>query len=636
MCGIAGIINHRDQYNESEILNAMCGTMYHRGPDGGGIFAAPGVLLGHRRLAVIDLESGDQPLYSEDRSLALVINGEIYNFASLRRELESKGHTFATSSDSEVLLHLYEESPDTFINRLEGMFAFALWDSKKQRLILGRDRMGKKPLYYFIKKGSLVFGSELEVLKCHPDCPGTLDPEALADYFSLLYVPQPYTVYKEIYALPAAHYMIFECAAGKGTLHPYWQLDLSKKHTAPRAEIAEELRRLVTEAVRKRLVSDVPTGVFLSGGIDSNIVTGLAAELLQGNSCRAYTVGFRESRYDERALARIGAAFINGRSGGNLICKEREVDIPDFSLVEELTAHCGQPYADSSILPTALLSAFAREEITVALSGDGADELFGGYERYLAMAMAAKLEKLPRFFRRSMLQGISLFPDRGERSFSGRLRRFLRISCTEEKNRYFAILDRAPETLRRKLFSQEFYSQLCSSGAERFRRNAGTLTTRDRGEIFSEMDLHTYLPGDILPKADISSMANSLEVRSPFLDREVVEFASRIPWEMKLCGKERKSILKEAFGHLLAPEIRSAPKKGFGVPVASLLRNRWYNSAEELLFSEKLLQSGFLNPETLKTLWRQHQSGKLDHSYILWSIIIFALFLKNAVPDKGR
>ena len=629
MCGIAGIINHNNRHNEEEILAAMCGTMRHRGPDGGGTFAAPGVLLGHRRLAVIDLESGDQPLYSEDRTLALVINGEIYNFMELRSELESKGHTFGTNSDSEVLLHLYEESPENFISRLEGMFAFALWDSGRKRLILGRDRMGKKPLYYFIKNGTLVFGSELETLKCHPEFPGALDPGSLADYFSLLYIPQPRTVYKEVHALPAAHFMVFDCIAGRERLHPYWQLDFSRKHTASRAEIAEELRRLVTKAVRKRLVSDVPAGVFLSGGIDSNIVTGIAAEVLQGKPLCAYTVGFAENRYDERALARLGAAAVNARCGGNLIHREREVNIPDFSLVEELTAHCGQPWADSSILPSALLSGFAREEITVALSGDGADELFGGYERYLAMAMAAKMEKVPPFFRQAMLRGVSLFPDRGERSFSGRMRRFLRISCTAEKDRYFAVLDRAPDKLRRELFSKEFYSQLRSSGADRFRLAASPVTTGEQGESFSEMDLHTYLPGDILPKADISSMARSLEVRSPFLDREVVEFAAMIPWEMKLRNKERKSILKEAFAHLLIPEIRNAPKKGFGVPVASLLRNKWRSCTEELLFTGALQHEEFLNSATLRRLWQEHQSGRLDHSYILWSVIIFALFLRR-------
>ena len=634
MCGIAGIINHRSQYNEAEILNAMCGAMRHRGPDGYGHFEAPGILLGHRRLAVIDLTSGNQPLYSEDRSIVLVINGEIYNFRSLRRELEEKGHHFATDSDSEVLIHLYEEEGRHFVSRLEGMFAFALWDSRKRCLLLGRDRMGKKPLYYFYRKGTLVFGSELSVLKYHPDFPGALDPDALADYFSLLYVPQPYTVYKDVHVLPAACCMCFEPDREKTELFPYWALDFSQKNnSASPGELAEELRRLVTEAVKKRLIADVPTGVFLSGGIDSNIVTSAAAELLGSQGCRAYTVGFSESRYDERALARQGAAFINARCGGTLIHREREVDMADFSLIEELTAHCGQPYADSSILPTALLSHFAKEEITVALSGDGADELFGGYERYLAMALASKFDKIPLSLRRSALRFISLFPDRGERHLSGRLKRFLRISAAPANERYFAILDRAPAGLRQKLFSEEFLRALTASGTERFCKAAGLLTTPEKGERFSETDLHTYLPGDILPKADISSMANALEVRSPFLDREVVEFAAALPWNMKLKGKERKHLLKEAFKDHLAPEIRNAPKKGFGVPVAAFLRQQWKNAAEELLFEGPLTTGEFLNVHPLRQLWLEHQSGRLDHSYILWSIIIFALFLRTHSAD---
>ena len=637
MCGIAGIINSPENHNAQELLNAVCGAMRHRGPDGYGTFTAPGVLLGHRRLAVIDLETGDQPLYSEDRSIVLVINGEIYNFQTLRKELEAKGHHFATVSDSEVLIHLYEEEGDQFVSRLEGMFAFALWDSRKRRLLLGRDRMGKKPLYYFLHKGTLVFGSELSVLQYHPDFPCALDPDALADYFSLLYVPQPYTVYKDVHVLPKACCMIFEPDREKMALSPYWTLDFSQKNSAASPEeLAEELRRLVTEAVRKRLISDVPTGVFLSGGIDSNIVTSVAAELLGSQGCRAYTVGFSESRYDERPLARQGAAFINARCGGTLIHREREVDLADFSLIEELTAHCGQPYGDSSILPTALLSRFAKEEITVALSGDGADELFGGYERYLAMGLASKLDKCPLFLRRSALGVISLFPDRGERHLSGRLKRFLRISTAPEKGRYFAILDRAPAGLRQSLFSEEFLRSLTASGEERFCKATGLLTTPEKGERFSETDLHTYLPGDILPKADISSMANALEVRSPFLDREVVEFAATLPWNMKLNGKERKYLLKKAFKDHLAPEIQHAPKKGFGVPVAAFLRRQWKNEAAELLFEGPLATGEFLNIHTLRRLWQEHQSGRLDHSYILWSIIIFALFLRTHSSGKGN
>ena len=629
MCGIAGIINCREHLDGQELLNVLCGAMRHRGPDGYGHFSAPGVLLGHRRLAVIDLETGDQPLYSEDRSVVLVINGEIYNFQELRRELESKGHIFASSSDSEVVIHLYEEAGESFVSRLDGMFAFALYDSRKKKLFLGRDVMGKKPLFYFCRGRELVFASELGALKYHRDFPDTLDCDALADYFSLLYIPQPQTVYKEVFHLPCAHIMSFDCATGKMEMRPYWRPDYSEKLSGSPEELGGELRRLVFKAVEKRLVADVPAGVFLSGGIDSNITAAVAAELSGAKGCSAYTVGFSESRYDERDLAAQGAAFINSRCGGNLRHKVQEVETFDFSFVEELTRHCGQPYADSSILPTALLSRFARQEITVALSGDGADELFGGYERYLAMAMAEKFTRIPGVLRKSALKFISCFPEGGERSFAGRLRRFLKISCVPFEERYFAILDRCPEALRQKLFTPEFRGQLSRRGASSFRRHCGIITTRSVGESFSEMDIHTYLPGDILVKADISSMANALEVRSPFLDRQVVAFAAALPWEMKLKGKERKSLLKHAFKDMISPEVLHAPKKGFGVPVAHLLRTKWRTPAEELLFEGALFQTSFLNFETVRLLWQEHQSGRKDHSYILWSLLIFALFLRS-------
>ncbi|MBR2373129.1 MAG: asparagine synthase (glutamine-hydrolyzing) [Lentisphaeria bacterium] len=627
MCGIAGIINSYDRFSGEETVRAMCGVMRHRGPDGGDIFSAPGAILGHRRLAVIDLESGGQPLYSEDRSLVLVINGEIYNYIQLREKLKRSGHVFATSSDSEVLIHLYEDEGIDFISRLEGMFAFALYDMKKKICILGRDRMGKKPLNWFQHGNELVFASELAALKCHPDFPEELDHDALAEYFSIQYIPQPYSIYRHVHKIAPGHCMVFEAEKNCIRTIPYWKIDFSRKHSGTREEIAAELRRLVEKAVEKRLMSDVPMGVFLSGGIDSNIIAGVTAKLLGKSTCTSFTVGFSDSRYDERKLAAAGAEFINKHSGGKLDYHERTVEIADFSLAAELVRHCGEPYADSSILPTALLSRFAGENITVALSGDGADELFGGYERYLAMTMAGKLDRIPLPIRSLLLRCTNIVKDGGERSFTGRLRRFLRISCAAGSHRYFDLLDRCPEQMRQALFTPEFRSCLSYSGAEYFSSSAGVLSAVHEIEKLSETDILTYLPGDILPKVDISSMAFSLEVRAPFLDREVVEFAAMIPWEMKLHGRERKSILKYAFRDLLAPEISHAPKKGFGVPVAALLRSKWRTPAEELIFESTIGHSEFLNRETVHKLWQDHQNRKADNSYILWSIIGFALFL---------
>ena len=617
MSGTAGIINHNSRYNEEEIIKAMCGAMYHRGPGGQTFFSAPGTVLGERT-------QGERNAFA----LPLVLDGTIYNLDNLRRELEKTGESASNLSDRELLFALYKKEGESFISRLEGMFALALWDEEKKTLLLARDRMGKKPLYYFFNGENLVFASTISALKCHPAFPARLDPEALADYFSLLYVPQPFTVYRDVYALPAATVLKFHVATGERKVYSYWKLDFTNKVKGSREELAEELRRLVTEAVKKRLDTKAETGVFLSGGIDSNIVSALAAKLMAPRSCRAYTVGFAQNRYDERALARLGAAAINRQSNGNLLHREREVVLPDFSLLEELIARCGQPYADTSLLPTAMLSSFAREEISVALSGDGADELFGGYERYIAMALGAKLEKIPLGLRKLALKGCSLFPDRGERRFSGRLKRFLRISCVPQEERYFAIIDRCPETLRQSLFTPEFRKALHETTCRRFNRAAGSFTARG-GEVFSETDIRTYLAGDTLPKADMGAMSCALEVRSPFLDREVAEFAAALPWEMKLNGKERKSILKYAFRDLLIPEIYHAPKKGFGVPVADLLRGKWHNAAEELLFEGPLRQGEFLQNETLCRLWHEHTSGKADHSYILMNVLIFGLFCRQ-------
>lgn len=629
MCGIAGIINASDTFTAEETVKAMCGAMRHRGPDGGGVFSAEGTVLGHRRLAVIDLESGDQPLYSEDKSIVLVINGEIYNYIQLRQELEEKGHRFASRSDSEVLIHLYEEKGVSFVSGLEGMFAFALFDMKKRICVLGRDRMGKKPLIWFKRNGQLVFASEMGALKYHPDFPDELDCDALAEFFSIQYIPRPVSVYRNVHKLPPGHYMVFDMQSDRCEVIPYWRIDFSRKHTGTKDEIAEELRRLVEKAVEKRLMSDVPMGVFLSGGIDSNIVAGITAKLLGGTPCNAFTVGFEEARYDERKLASVGAAFINSHSGGVLNCHERSVDCADLMLAKDLIGHCGEPYADSSIMPTAMLSRFAAENITVALSGDGADELFGGYERYLAMTMAKKLERIPLSLRKFMLGCANLAKDGGERSFSGRLRRFLRISNSPEHERYFNLLDRCPEQLREQLFSPEFQSRLSCSGADYFLASPGTLSAADHIEKLSETDILTYLPGDILTKVDISSMAFALEVRSPFLDREVVEFAAGIPWQMKLAAKERKSILKYAFRDIIAPEICSAPKKGFGVPVASLLRGKWRTLTEEIIFDNSKNIADFIEMQAMQKLWNDHQTGKADNSYILWSIVNLAFWLEG-------
>ncbi|MBS1371680.1 MAG: asparagine synthase (glutamine-hydrolyzing) [Lentisphaeria bacterium] len=630
MCGIAGIVNHRGDPAAGEIIAAMNAAQTHRGPDASGTYFDDQVALGHRRLSVIDLENGNQPFTNEDGTVVAVFNGEIYNFRRLRDELTARGHTFRSSADTEVIVHLYEELGGECTRLLEGMFAFAVYNAKTRRLLLARDRLGQKPLLYFMTNGTLVFASEFPALKCHPEMPAELDVNAVSDYLSFQYVPGPGTIYRNVHKLAPGHQLEFRLNDCTTSIRSYWRLDYSLKLTEPFEEAARTLRNLVEKSVERRLVADVPVGTFLSGGVDSTIITAVAAAKRHPGKTNAYTIGFSDAKYDERPFASKAADSINRRIGGGLLQREQVVDAGDFTLLEKLCAHCGEPYADASILPTALLSEFAASEVRVALSGDGADEVFCGYERYLALRYASRFSLLPGFLQRPLLSTAgALVPDGGERTVSGRLRRFLRVMAAAPEQRYFTLLDRCGMPLKRALFGEKLRSAANRNSAELFDSLQWELTSADRTERLSELDLHTYLPGDILTKVDIASMAYSLEVRSPFFDREVVEFAARLPLSCKLHGSKRKHILCEAFKDLLPREIVNRPKKGFGVPVASYLRGEWHNLAEQALFDGKLCGDGYFRRETVMGLWKEHESEKRDHSYLLWSLLIFSLFLER-------
>ncbi len=632
MCGIAGIINHHADPAAGEIIAAMNECQIHRGPDGAGTYLDNDVALGHRRLSIIDLEKGGQPISNEDGSVIAVFNGEIYNYRKLREELLGRGHKFRSESDTEVIVHLYEELGGECVQMLEGMFAFAVYSRKSRRVLLGRDRMGQKPLLYFMAGGTLVFASEFPALKCHPAMPSELDANAVSDYLSFQYVPGPGTIYRNVHKLAPGHQLEFRLNDGTTSIRSYWRLDYSLKLTEPFDEAARELRRLVEKSVERRLAADVPVGTFLSGGLDSTIVTAVAAEKTHPGKLNAYTIGFSDATYDERPYATRAAEAINRRIGGGLVQREAVVDAEDFSLVEKMAAHCGEPYADASILPTALLSKFAASEIKVALSGDGADEIFCGYERYLAVRYASRLALLLETLSAPLFKLLASFvPDGGERTSSGRLRRFLRAAAAPADRRYYTLLNRCDASLKSSLFGERLRDAAKRDSAELFESLQWSLTGADRIERLSELDLHTYLPGDILPKVDIASMASSLEVRSPFLDREVLEFAARLPLPYKLHGSRRKHILAEAFRDLVPHEISARPKKGFGVPVASYLRKEWHNLAEQALFEGQLVRSGCFQAPAIRKIWSEHQSGRRDHSYLLWSLLLFSLFL-----DRNR
>ena len=625
MCSIAGVIGTGEPESARATVAAMNHCQRHRGPDGEGIAVCGRAVLGHRRLAIIDPAGGAQPMSDESGRITIVCNGEIYNHEALRQELAARGHRFQSRCDAEVLPHLYEEYGDAFVERLEGMFALALFDADKGHLLLARDRAGQKPLHYFISGGTLVFASELAALKVHPDFPAELDPRAVSEYLSLLFVPSPRTVYRHVRQVPPAHTLAFETAGGIVRETRYWRPDWSRRTTASFAKAAEQLREETRRAVRARLMADVPLSVFLSGGVDSAVIAAFAAAERAPETTNAFTIGFDERAYDERDTARRTAAFIRERTGRALIQHIRAVDPGDFETLVELAGHFGQPYADASMLPTALLSRFAREQSVLALSGDAADELFAGYERYLACRIAARFDCLPGALRRALFRTLArAFPDRGERTFAGRLRRLLLLPAESPARRSFAVLDRCDRTLKQELAGEYLREEAGRDAAAAFDFDLTAETLLGRSQ---EIDFYGYLPSDILPKVDIASMAAGLEVRSPFLDHRIIEWAASLPDEWKLCGRKRKYIFRRAYAGLVPEELWDAPKKGFGVPVAQWLRGRWEKPVRARLFGGAL--AGWIREPAVERLWHEHQSGQRDRSYPLFALLMLALFLES-------
>ena len=623
MCSIAGIINFNSIAQARDIAATMNGVMTHRGPDDAGIWSDRRAVLAHRRLSIIDLSGGTQPLGNEDGSIQIVFNGEIYNYRQLRDRLKRRGHRFKTASDTEVIVHLYEEYGSELARHLQGMFAFAIWDSATGRVLLVRDRTGQKPLCYFQNGAELVFASELQGLRCHPQAPAELDPDAVTDFLSLQYIPSPFSVFKGIRKLPPGSMMIFDADNNTAEIRRWWQPDYRNKLNISFEDASVKVRELVTAAVKKRLMSEVPFGVFLSGGLDSAIVASLMTQLRAPATTSAFTIGFDDPAYDERSGANLMAEHINQLSGGKLQHYVKNVKVDDFELIPKLIRHFGEPFADASMLPTYLLCGFAREQATMVLSGDGADEVFAGYERYLVMKYAGYLNPVRALFPLFSL----LLPDSGERTRSGRARRFCRVIGTAPEKRYPVLLDRCPQHLKNALVGERLRDAAQNNFISRF--CASELSAAEPAELAMETDLHSYLPGDILPKVDITSMAASLEVRSPFLDHEVIEFAAALPLKFKQCGTSRKHILKAAFADLLPDEIRNGSKRGFGVPLAALARGAWKKQWEETIRNSTLFSDCWLNAPVFERLWNEHQTSRRDHSYILWNILILAIFLEQ-------
>jgi asparagine synthase (glutamine-hydrolysing) len=621
MCGICGIAWTDDhEPADDAVLERMTDVLRHRGPDDRGVYRTRGVALGFRRLSIIDLSGGHQPMSNEDGSIWVVFNGEIYNFQALRHRVEGTGHTLRTVSDTEVIVHLYEDEGPEFVRRLRGMFAIALWDGRERQLVLARDRLGVKPLVYRAEPGRIAFASELKALLQLPDVPRELDPSSLDHYLALQYVPHPRTIFRGIHKLPPAHYAVW--CDGQLELTPYWKLDPNREVELPEAEYRERLRATLGEATRLRMISDVPIGAFLSGGIDSTITVGLMQQAAS-EPVRTFSIGFPVADFDEREYARIAARHLQTNH------HEFVVEPKSLEVLPRLIWHYDEPFADSSAIPTYYVSQVTRSQVTVALTGDAGDELFAGYPRYAAARLSAWFDRLPRELR--MILSSSLWQrlpsSRRQKSRLRRLKRLLATLRDPPERRYLRWVSIFDEPQRSELYSDDFVATLDDADpAEFLLAPFSAARRRDFVSRACYVDILSYLPCDLLTKVDIASMAHGLECRSPFLDHHVVELAVQMPVSLKMRRLNGKRILKETFADLLPREIRRRGKMGFGVPLAHWFRGELAGYVREILLDASSLSRGYFRPEVVRRLVDDHQSGRWDHSYRLWALLFFELW----------
>jgi asparagine synthase (glutamine-hydrolysing) len=621
VCGIAGkVYADREQHVVAAEIHRMCDQIIHRGPDDEGVYAEGQVGLGMRRLSIIDLSTGHQPIHNEDKKIWIVFNGEIYNFPELRPDLEKRGHRFYTNTDTETIVHLYEEYGADCVKKLRGMFAFAIWDDARQKLLLARDRFGKKPLHYSYDRGRLFFGSEIKsILSVAPEL-SSVDQQGLLSYFCYGYVPDPLTAFEKIRKLPPGH--VLEFSRGEIQVTPYWDLPAFGTHT-PKSEeeCLEQLEHLLAEAVRIRLISDVPLGALLSGGVDSSTVVALMARF-SSSPVKTFTIGFPHKEFDETEYARQVAQKF-GTEHHELVVE------PDFlGTLDRLTHLLEEPFADSSMVPTYHVSALARKHVTVALAGDGGDELFAGYDRYVTNLNRRRHNPVPRWagdFYRSRV-----FPVLPSATYG---RRFMYTMSLPEEERYLdEISFLSPDGRERFLFSKE-YAALASkypSPYQMFRDYLKRAPAVDSLSRLQYLDAKTYLPGDVLTKVDRMSMATSLEVRAPILDHVFAEWATQLPPDWKLRNGEKKYILKKLAERVGVPRnVIYRPKKGFGVPLVHWLRNELKESLLSILLEPKTLQRGYFDPPAIKQLMDEHLRGRRDRSRDLWNLLAFELWHRN-------
>lgn len=624
MCGISGFADrsHGASRKEADFsqIHRMCEVIRHRGPDDEGIHVEDGVGLGMRRLSIIDLCTGHQPIHNEDESVWVVFNGEIYNYRELRTALEREGHRFYTSSDTETIVHAYEEWGEDAFERLRGMFGIALWDRRTRTLLLARDRAGIKPLYYTQYGDRLYFGSELKSLLAAGAVDVSVDVEALDHYLTFLYTPRDRSIFKGVCKLPPGH--MLKWRHGRLDVRAFWQIEARETFRGTAQEAAERLRGVLADAVRSHMVSDVPLGAFLSGGVDSSAVVGLMAEA-SNRPVKTFSIGFDEPQYDELEHARAVARLF-GTDHHEFVVR------PDaLGILDDLIEHFDEPFADSSAIPTWYVSEMARQHVTVVLSGDGGDELFGGYDRYLPHPRVLQFDRLPVPGRHRLAGAIWPLMPHGMQG-----KNFLRHVSLDTDDRFIDSVALFRDDEKRALYTPEFRASLRGASA--------TSTLGQHLERFSKLPVHsrmmrfdfeTYLPEDVLTKVDRMSMAHSIESRVPLLDNDVIDFSATLPSSMKIHHGRRKHVLKEAMKGLLPPSILDRKKQGFGVPLDVWFRGHLKDVFADVLGSARTRQRGYFRPAFVSRIVQEHLTGKRDHTLRLWQLLVFELWHRHYVDS---
>ena len=622
MCGISGIVYTDPRHPvDRHLMRRLTTILAHRGPDSDGFYWGEGAALGHRRLSIIDLATGDQPMFNQDRTKAVVFNGEVYNFRELRIELEQRNHRFSTASDTEVIVHAWEEWGDAGISRLRGMFALALWDIPRRRLLLARDRVGKKPLYYVHDGERLLFASELKALLCDPSVKRIVSAPALDDYLSFGAVPAPRTIYQGIHQLPPAHWLVWE--DGRIRTVEYWDVVYGQSRRLSEGEYLERFESIFSDAVGRRLISDVPLGAFLSGGVDSTaVVAEMAAH--SGHPVATTTITFSDSKFDEAPHARAVAQAL-GTAHQEVTVDARAVDI-----LPRLVWYLDEPFADSSAVPSYYVCRAARQRVTVALSGDGGDEVFAGYEwRYgLSLLESRVRRRLPPWFQRDVLGPLAaIWPKADRLPRALRWKFLLRNLSMDHESAYFHDMSLFTPADKLTLLTDEFRRELGGyTPFSGFRRHFDRVQGLDHLSQIQYVDFKSYLANDILVKMDRMAMANSLEVRSPLLDHEVVEFAAGLPPDLKYHGRTSKYLLKRYTARRAPASGVYRRKMGFSIPLSAWLRGELRPTGEDLLLSDRALARGYFDPDQVRAIWRQHQRGEREYPHQIWALMVLELW----------